>query len=127
KDCIIMNQDIFNELKTAKLENYNIIYRNDRIDKLYNENIQPMFHEVYYKLLELAKDKKKDSVLYRHHIDFIQKNRKYYSTEENYLDQEPNQIVVDYIASMTDDYFIDLYHYLFPHGKYRIDYISYFD
>ncbi len=127
KDCIIMDQNIFDELKTAKLENYNIIYRNERIDKLYNENIRPMFYEVYYKLLEFAKDKNQDSVLYKHHIDFIQNNRKYYHSEENYLDQEDNQIVVDYIASMTDDYFIDLYNYLFPHGKYKIEYESYFD
>lgn len=127
KDCIIMEQYIFDELKTAKQENNNLIYRNERIDKLYNESIRPMFHQVYYKLLEFAKDKKQDSVLYKHHIDFIQNNQKYYSLGENYADQEPNQIVVDYIASMTDDYFIDLYNYLFPDRKYKIEYISYFD
>lgn len=127
KDCIIMEQNIFDELKTAKHENYNIIYRNEKIDKLYNENIRPMFHEVYYKLLEFAKDKKQDSVLYKHHIDFIQNNKKYYFSKENFQDLDFNQIVVDYIASMTDDYFIDLYNYLFPHGKYKIDYVSYFD
>lgn len=59
-----------------------------------------MFHEVYYKLLEFAKCKKQDSVLYKHHIDYIINNKKYYSLEENYLNQESNQIVVDYIAIM---------------------------
>jgi len=31
------------------------------------------------------------------------------------------------MASMTDDYFIDLYNYLFPNGSYKVDYIGYFD
>ena len=122
-----MDQGVFDELQTAKLENYKIIYQNERINQLYNENIRPMFREVYCKLLEQAKDMKQDSVLYKHHIQFIQNSRKYYSSENSYLNQEPNQIVADYISSMTDDYFVDLYNYLFPHGKYKIEYISYFD
>ncbi len=125
KDCIILDDDIFDELKTAKLENNNIIYKNERIDKLYNENLRPMFQDIYYKLLEFAKNKSQDSVLYKHHIDYI--NKKYYPSSENYFEQEPNQIVVDYIASMTDDYFIDLYNFLFPHSKHKIKYVSYFD
>jgi dGTPase len=40
---------------------------------------------------------------------------------------EVNQIVVDFIASMTDDYFVDLYEYLFPKSPYHIKYISYFE
>ncbi|WP_027400032.1 deoxyguanosinetriphosphate triphosphohydrolase family protein [Anaerovorax odorimutans] len=127
KDYIQMDKEIFEELKTAKRENYEIIYQNERIDQLYNENIKPMFRELYYKLLKDIKSKSKDSVIYKHHIQFIENNRRYYYPEEKYIEQEPNQIVVDYIASMTDDYFVDLYNYLFPNGKYKIKYISYFD
>lgn len=126
KDCIIMKEEIFEELRIAKKENYAIIYRNDKIDSLYNDSIKPMCHDVYYKLLELIKNNKKDSIIYKHHIEFIKNSQKNYS-EQNYEDQEPNQIVVDYIASMTDDYFIDLYNYLFPKGRHKIKYISYFE
>ena len=35
--------------------------------------------------------------------------------------------MVDYIASMTDDYFIDLHHYLFPDSSYKVEYSGYFD
>ena len=35
--------------------------------------------------------------------------------------------IFDFIASMTDDYFIDLYEYLFPNGTYKVDYVGYFD
>lgn len=127
KDYLFMDEDIYSELKTAKKENNEIIYRNSKIDQLYNENIRPMINEIYYKLLDDAKNKRQGSVLFKHHINFIENSRKYYAPEKSYLDEEPNQIVVDYIASMTDDYFIDLYNYLFPHSKYKIEYVSYFD
>lgn len=127
KDCLFMDEDIYNELKTAKKENNEFIYRNSKIDQLYNENIRPMINEIYYKLLDDIKNKRQESVLFKHHISFIENSRKYYTPEKSYSDEDPNQIVVDYIASMTDDYFIDLYNYLFPHGKYKIEYVSYFD
>ena len=44
-----------------------------------------------------------------------------------YRETERNLIVTDYIASMTDDYFIDLYGFLFPDSSLRLSYIGYFD
>ena len=40
---------------------------------------------------------------------------------------EPNAMVVDYIAGMTDDYFVDLYRHLFPGSKYDVKYVGYFE
>ena len=40
---------------------------------------------------------------------------------------DPNQIVVDFIASMTDDYFIELHRYMFPDSSYPVVYKGYFD
>ena len=34
---------------------------------------------------------------------------------------------VDYIAGMTDDYFVDLHAYLFPDSEFAIKYKGYFD
>lgn len=127
KNYIMMDKEIFDELKKAKKENYEIIYRNEKIDQLYNDKIRPMFYEIYNKLLNDIKSDRKDSVIFKHHINYIQNSRKHYSPETCYLDEEINQIVVDYIASMTDDYFIDLYNYLFPKGKYSVEYVSYFN
>ena len=47
-------------------------------------------------------------------------------SEEEYLAEDANQIVVDYMASMTDDYLVELYHYLFPKGLYGVEYKGYF-
>ena len=38
--------------------------------------------------------------------------------KEAYLQEEPNQVVVDYIASMTDGYFCELTSKLFPGLKF---------
>ena len=44
------------------------------------------------------------------------------------LDKYDDETVVcDYIASMTDDYFVDLFEYLFPKSRYQIKYVSYFE
>ena len=37
-----------------------------------------------------------------------------------YLAGEPNQIVVDYMASMTDSYFMAIYRHLFPTSRHEI-------
>ena len=65
--------------------------------------------------------------IFTHHIDYINSHignyGKRYETEKYSADD----IVVDYIASMTDDYFVDVFDYLFPGNRYRINYIGYFD
>ena len=61
-----------------------------------------------------------------HHL-FCEEIAEVEVTDSSYESCEFNQIVVDYIASMTDDYFIDLHRYLYPYSKLRVDYTGYFD
>lgn len=127
KDYILLSKEAYNDLKSAKKENYEVIYQNRVINKQYEEIIQPMFAELYDTLLDDVKRKKTDSIIYKHHINFISNSQKYYNPKASYLFEDPNQIVVDYIASMTDDYFIALHKLLFPDSKYCIEYKSYFE
>ena len=83
-----------------------------------------MMTEIYEQLLEDLTLGKKNSPIFRHHIDYVNQTR--YPRLAAYEDSEPNQIVVDYIASMTDDYVIDLHHFLFPNSGYVVDYTGYF-
>ena len=92
----------------------------------YDEVIKPMFKEMYYRLLKEATDKNEDSIIYKHHINYIREGMRYYSDCFDYGEEEPNQIVADFMASMTDDYFVELYKELFPDSGYRIEYRSYF-
>ncbi len=126
KEYLMIDPMYHDELVTAKAENSSIIYQDEKINQIYEKNIQPMFHDVYYHLLRDVRAQDKDSVIFRHHIAYIEEHRRFYRAPFPYVEEEANQIVVDFIASMTDDYFIDLYHYLFPQGPYEVKYISYF-
>lgn len=126
KDYLYMDEKYYQAIKIAKRENYCKIYQTDANEKQYSESIKPMFQEVYEKLIEDLEKENRESVIFTHHIDFVNQNRKYYQDERDYSKEDKDDIVVDYIASMTDDYFVDLYEYLFKDGKYHIKYIPYF-
>lgn len=126
KDYIQLSENAYNDLKSAKQENFNVIYKNENIDCQYNETIKPMFNELYFKLLLDLKKQDTQSWIYKHHIEFMNTQRRFYNGGD-YTDEEDNQIVVDFIASMTDDYFIQLHKLLFPNSKYKICYHTYFE
>ena len=99
-------------MKIAKKENYEQIYFNKKLDCIYSENVAPMFREVYEKLYADLIAGNEESVIFKHHIEYVEEARSYYDASRSYAEEEPNRIVADYIASMTDDYFVDLYHHL---------------
>lgn len=126
KDYIKMDEEYFEAFSAAKKENYQLIYGNEKIDNVYRDVINPMMEAMYDRLLVDAKDRNKDSILYKHHIEYVQNYIGYYS-DVKYEENDPDDIVVDFIASMTDDYFVEMYKYLFPTGKYDVKYIGYFE
>lgn len=126
KPYIKMEQAYFEAFSKGKKENYEWIYGNEKVGKIYETDIYPMMEAIYEKLLEDVKARDTSSVVYRQHISYIKEHTKYYQGPD-YEENTPDDIVVDYIASMTDDYFVDLYKYLFPKGKYDVKYVGYFD
>ena len=126
KPYIKMEQAYFEAFSKGKKENYEWIYGNEKVGKIYETDIYPMMEAIYEKLLEEVKVHDTSSVVYRQHISYIKEHTKYYQGP-NYEENTPDDIVVDYIASMTDDYFVDLYKYLFPKWKYDVKYVGYFD
>ncbi len=127
KDCIVMDEEYYKAIKATKKENYEKIYFNEAVDHVYENDIRPMFHMMYNQLLRDMKEGKTQSVIYRHHIEFVKENTVTYGYDSYLENTSKEQMVVDFMASMTDDYFVDLFDYLFPDSKYHIDYISYFD
>lgn len=128
KPYLKMDGEYFKALRQAKTENYEMIYNNKQLNDLYEGQIRPMFGELYEELLRQAKAHDKNGILYRHHMNYVKENNWYDAAEyAAYEATEPNQIVVDYLASMTDDYFIALYHYLFPKGRHDVKFTGYFD
>ena len=125
KPYIQLDREHFDALKTAKAENYHLIYESAATRAKLDTTAKPMMGEIYDQMLEDLRLGKKNSPIFRHHMNYVNQTR--YRREIPYEKTEPNQIVVDYIASMTDDYFIDLHRYLFPDSGYKVEYTGYFD
>ncbi len=125
KPYIKLDKAHFQALKTAKRENNTLIYRNAAKQAKLDTIVRPMMAEIYGQLLDDLTHRCTTSPIFTHHIDYV--NQAHYPRPEPYLNTEPNQMVVDYIASMTDDYFIDLHHYLFPNSSLCVEYKGYFD
>lgn len=125
KPYIKLDNAHFQALKKAKKDNYALIYESEANRAKLDQTVKPMMTEIYNQLLDDLKNGCKTSPVFTHHVDFVnQINRK---RPIDYLSTEPNQLIVDYIASMTDDYLIDLHHYLFPTSPYQVTYKGYFD
>jgi len=127
KEYLKMDKEYFAAFSAGKKENYELIYKIDKVEKVYQDDIFPMMEQMYEKLLEDAKAHNTKSVLFEHHVNYIQKTMRYSPNKWAYETCEPNAMVVDYIASMTDDYFVDLYKHLFPGSKYDVKYVGYFE
>ena len=125
KTYIKLDKAHFDALKSAKKENYQRIYENTGFRTQLQGIIRPMMEQIYDKLLEDVNQGNRTSPIFTHHINYV--NRTHYPRQTPYEDTDSNQLVVDYIASMTDDYFIDLYHHLFPESPLKVQYKGYFD
>jgi len=125
KPYIKLDKAHFDALKKAKEQNYENIYKNEKVT-LYENDLQIIMEKIYYKLLNDLKTENKSSPIFAHHVEYL--NKPYYTKKRSidYIDTEKNQIVVDFVASMTDDYMIELYNFLFPNTPIKINYKHYF-
>ena len=125
KPYIKMDKAHFDALKVAKKENYTKIYEYAGAQMKLGSTVKPMMAEIYGQLLDDVKQNNRKSPIFTQHINYV--NQTHYTRQTPYENTEPNQLVVDFIASMTDDYFIDLHRYLFPDSQHKVEYQGYFD
>ncbi|MCR5847371.1 MAG: HD domain-containing protein [Lachnospiraceae bacterium] len=126
KDYLKMDDEFFEAFSLAKKENYEKIYLSDEMEKVYKEQIYPMFDALYDELLKEAKSGREDTIFYKHHLRYIENITAPYRRINNYRDESFEEMVVDFLASMTDDYFVELYEYLFPDSDIKVEYKGYF-
>ena len=124
KDYIKLDEKYFKALSEAKKQNFDVIYRDKKVKQTLDNVIRPMMGDIYERLLDDLLRGNRDSPVFSHHISYV--NKAHYKRKEPYENSDPDTIVADYIASMTDDYFIDLHSYLFPGSNLKIDYVGYF-
>lgn len=117
KNRIEMSEDLFAEIRRAKAENYAKIYRSSGIEGERAEELARAFELVYDRCLsDLAKEDE-SSYIFRHHIARIEQALSYYGRHYDWK-HDPDQTVVDYIASMTDGYFTELATRYFPEIRF---------
>lgn len=125
KPYIKMDEAHFAALQKAKAENYSLIYKSTAVRNQIDATLKPMMSRMYVRLLSDLESGNTQSEIFTHHIGYV--NSAHYTRQKPYEETEYNQIVVDYIAGMTDDYFVDLYAHLFPDSDIEIRYVGYFE
>ena len=124
KDRIEMSEAMFKEIRRAKAENYNKIYRSSGIEGEREEVLGRAFALMYDYFLRDVLNEDRTSFIFRHHIARIERTLAHYGKTYRWR-EDPHQTVVDYIASMTDGYFAELASKLFPDLKFpRRTYIN---
>jgi len=104
KDHLCFSKDVHNALENLTKFNYERIYCNPII-KTESLKIKAMFFNLFEKVAGDIKNNNKQSPIFDYFI--IQKN-------DNYLlNNPPERIAVDFIASMTDDFLVNIYSELF--------------
>ncbi len=120
RESIAMSKEAFADLKLAKRQNYELIYDHEGWRAGSGNVVGEMFEQMYARLLDDLVAGREDSPIFTHHARYLaQKSRSI--TAAGYIEAtEPNQVVVDYMASMTDRYFMALWRHLFPDDKHDV-------
>lgn len=124
KSSIQMSEEAFLELKRAKRENYQKIYKAKEVEGDFSRDVEELFARLYEVVYQELCAGDTTAPIFMHHIYPLQKRLLYYQKTYEWQD-DLDACVVDYIASMTDDYFVALCkHYfadaaaLFPERDY---------
>jgi dGTPase len=91
-----------------------------------------MMKKLYYQFKKDFNKKVYSSPLFKHYLN-MPAVQDYYQPRvkdgRRPFVNEADEVVIDYIASMTDDYFVDVFKYTFPDDSLNqaIQYVGYFD
>lgn len=125
KDRIQMSEAGFQELKRAKRENYAKIYGSAEVDGDFSQGVRELFARLYDHELEQLKRGDEHSAIFAHHIAGMNSRLSFYGKRYDW-EIDPDRCVVDFIASMTDDYFIATVEHLFPESASQLPLRGYF-
>lgn len=127
KDHLAMDEVHFEALRSAKRDNYRSIYESSAVRDRIEGVVRPMFEQIFDRVLQDLRCGTDDTFVLRHHVSFINASPYKRGAEPYGEGEHPARIAADYIAGMTDDYFVDLYRELFPESSLAIRYVGYFD
>lgn len=113
RDEISYSATRFDQLRILRDFNYRRIYNNPLI-KTQKYKIREMFDSLYRRFLSDVKEGRSDSPIFFDHINIIDRG----DAERSYFRETPSEIIViDYMAGMTDDYFVNIFTEIFTPRK----------
>lgn len=108
-----MDEAVFNDLRDLIYENSEVIYSHPELNNPYFEIVKPLLGKLYDCLVEDVESRNYDSPVFRHYLDDPTQGRCYRDADDWQKVIAPaDDIVTDFIGSMTDDYFIDICRHL---------------
>ena len=138
KNCIRLSDSMFKELQTLKNDNkemYETPKEVERLGRWSDGVVHTLFNKMYDQFLKDIESGNRNSPI-ASHLEYL---KRYQSDAKSYLDNyfhpisdknvQNNQLVVDFIASMTDDYFYELSKLMYPDilKENNLEYVGYFN
>ena len=109
--ALSMDEAVYQDLVDLIAENNDVIYGNRELNRPYYEIVRPLMGLLYDRLTADVEAGDQGSPVFRHYLsDPVLGD--FYRDERGQIAAPADEIVTDFIASMTDDYFIDVCRYL---------------
>lgn len=123
-----LSSDVFDDMVTWQRENNEKIYQRAEMTEQYENIVKPMMKKMYALFLNDLYKENTTSLIYKGYLN-LYVGGFYKRDNGDLLEKNYSDIVVDFIASMTDDYFLEAFQYLFEDDKLndRVKYVNYFD
>lgn len=112
---IAMSEEAFSEMRRAKRENYAKIYGASEVNGEFGREMGELFAALYQGILDDLKAGREEAPVFRHHIRYVDQYLRHYGHTYDWQ-SDLDLTVVDYISSMTDDYFMALCEHLYPYA-----------
>lgn len=124
-----MDEEVFDDLKDLIDENTKLIYLNEDVSEPYHESIKPLMKKLYNQMIDDVENRNFKSPVFVHYLNDVIFGNNYRDKKTRKIIADPDEIVTDFIASMTDDYFVDVCERLHidDDALSKIKYHSYFE
>ncbi|MBM6775316.1 deoxyguanosinetriphosphate triphosphohydrolase family protein [Olsenella profusa] len=113
RDRIEMSEEGFAELRRAKRENYEKIYGAGEVNGDFSADVRELFSALYEHELAALAAGDESAAIFAHHVRPLERRLAFYGRGYDW-ESDPDQTVVDFISSMTDDYFVATCEAAFP-------------
>lgn len=112
-DHIAMSAEGFAEMRRAKRENYEKIYGAGEVNGDFSAEVAELFAALYAHELEALEAGDESAAVFAHHVRPTERRLAFYGRAYDW-ESDLDRTVVDFISSMTDDYFVATCAELFP-------------